>query len=59
MQIKEPQDLKSGVVQEKDVQLEKPHDLRRGGQEEKEPQKIQEHEKVEAIPTLEEKVSKI
>ncbi len=59
MQIEEPQNLKSGVAQEKDVQLEKPQDFRKRGQGKKEPQRIQEQEKVEAIPTLEEKVSNI
>ncbi len=59
MKTKEPQDLRSGIPQEEEVQLEKPHHLRKGDQEEIEPQKIQEQEKVEAIPTLKEKVSKI
>ncbi len=36
-----------------------PQDLRRGGWEKKEPEGIQEHEKVEAIPTAEEEISKI
>jgi hypothetical protein len=34
-------------------------DLRRGGQEEKKSKGIQEQEKVEAIPTLKKKISKI
>ncbi len=59
MQIEEPHDFKSGTIQEEEVQLEKPHDLKGRGHEEKEPQRIQEQEKVEVIPILQEKESKI
>ncbi len=39
MQTKEPKDLKTGTIQQEEVQLKKPHDLRKGGQEEKKPTK--------------------
>ncbi len=31
MQTKEPHDLRSGAIQEEDVQPQKPQDLRKGG----------------------------
>ncbi len=59
MQTEEPQDLRSGTTQEKEVYPEKPRDLRRGDQEKIGPQKIQEQENLEDIPTLKEEIFKI
>jgi hypothetical protein len=57
--MKEPQDFKSGATQEEEVQPKIPHDHRGGGHEEKDPEEILKQEKVEAILTPKENISKI